>query len=325
MIGLDLDSESRMTHALQIDNVRFTYPARRGQAARTAVDGISLSLAPGESLALLGPNGSGKSTLMRLITGMHPPDAGAITVFGATSIADRRARLGVVFQRPGLDPHLTVDENLRAQAAIVGLSSAERARRIEEELGADDLVGRRGDLVKNLSTGLARRVDLCRALLHEPPLLLLDEPTAGLDPVARESFIRRLERKQRDDGVSLFMSTHLTDEADRCDRVVLMHRGRIVAEGKPAALRAELGRRLITVLDAGDDPPTLDGVDWQRRSGTWQAPLARETDAPAIARALAEREVSFSITPPTLADVFEVKTGEALEPNANPAETADAH
>lgn len=324
MIGLDLASESRMSHALQIDDVRFTYPARRGQSARTAVDGVTLSLAPGESLALLGPNGCGKSTLMRLITGMHPPDAGTITVFGASSVADHRARLGVVFQRPGLDPHLTVDENLRAQAAIVGLSSADRARRIDEELASDDLTNRRGDLVKNLSTGLARRVDLCRALLHEPPLLLLDEPTAGLDPVAREAFMRRLERKQREDGVSLFMSTHLTDEADRCDRVVLMHRGRIVAEGKPATLRAELGRRLITVLDAGDEPPKLDHIDWQRRSGTWQAPLARESDAASIAQALAEQEVSFSIAPPTLADVFEAKTGEALQPVTEPAETADA-
>lgn len=311
-----------MSIALQIEHLRFAYPARRGRTPRAAVDGVSLSLDTGRSLALLGPNGSGKSTLMRLITGFHRPDEGSIRVFGETAIAARRARLGVVFQRPGLDPHLTVEENLRAQAAIAGIRSADRARRIDEVLRNEELVARRHDLVKNLSGGLARRVDLGRAMLHRPPLLLLDEPTVGLDPVARESFLRLLEQMRRAEGLSLFMSTHLIDEADRCDHVVLMHEGRIIAEGAPATLRAELGQRLVTVLDSPHEQPPLDGVEWNRRNGMWQAPLRDERDAARLAQSLAERGVSFSIAPPTLADVFAAKTGRALEIDVTDKEVA---
>lgn len=298
--------------ALLVEHVRFAYAARRKRASHQALDGVSFTLAPGDAIALLGPNGSGKSTLMRIIAGLLHADAGRIAVFDKEHVHHRRERIGVVFQQPALDPHLTVLENLRAQAALYGLPRREAMQRIDAALQADQLMDRRHAFVKTLSLGLARRVDLCRALLHQPALLLLDEPTVGLDPAARAAFLDRLETRRREHGLSLLMSTHLIDEADRCDHVILLHHGRIVAEDAPAVLRRQLRMRLVTVLDEVV-PGSLNNLAWTRRNGVWRAALPDEGDAGTIARTLAEQGASFSIAPPTLADVFEARTGSRLE------------
>lgn len=302
-----------MTTALTIDNLHFSYPASRGRPRREAVCGVSVSLPAGGSIALLGPNGCGKSTLMRLITGLQVPDSGAVHVFGQSDHIAQRTLLGVVFQKPGLDPHLTVAENLKAQAAIMGVSRQDASERIVQELQRDDLLQRKDDLVKTLSIGLARRVDLCRALLHRPQLLLLDEPTVGLDPMARATFLQRLESEQENNGVAILMSTHLIDEADRCDLVLLMHNGRIVAQGPPATLRSEVGERMVTLHDALDEPPVLNGVSWHRHSGFWQSPAGSTESAAHVAQVCLENGWSFSVSPPTLADVFAIRTGASLE------------
>lgn len=307
--------------ALEVGGVRFTYPARRGQKAREALKGVSVSVPPGQRIALLGPNGSGKSTLMKIICGMLPPDSGTFRVFGQTSLDEIRRSLGVVFQSEGLDPHMTVYENLRDQASLYGLSRRDARDIIEEELEKAGLADRRGSLVKTLSKGLARRVDLCRALLHKPRLILLDEPTVGLDPLARERFLDTLETRWRKENLTILMSTHLIDEADRLDRVVFLHQGEIVADDPPAKLRQQLGRQRMTVLDGQWTPPASESEKWQQCGVGWWRPLGDDRDeAASLASELALSGVPCTIAPPTLADVFEKLTGEIFNSETKPSE-----
>lgn len=297
---------------LDLADLRFSYPAARGRTAHEALKGISIRVNQGESVALLGPNGSGKSTLMRLICGLMRPASGRLAVDGLTDPAAFRARLSVVFQTSALDPHLTVEENLRCQAGLYGLRGAAAGARIEEELERAALADRRTTLVKALSGGLKRRADLARALLHRPRLLLLDEPTVGLDPAARQSFLNAIEARRRDEGMTLLMSTHLIDEADRCDRAVFIHEGRIVADGPPSELRRSLGGVFVTVHSA--EQPAIDvGSPWRRIGSHWSAAVDDDDGGAATAAALASAHVAFTLAPPTLADVFASLTGAALD------------
>jgi ABC-2 type transport system ATP-binding protein len=298
--------------ALLLKNLTFTYPARRRQPGREALRGVSLDIPAGQSVALLGPNGSGKSTLIRIITGMLVPGAGEAQLFDRPPAAARDL-LGVAFQNPGLDRHMTVWENLRDSAALFGVNAAEARARCEPLLRDLRLDDRRDALVKTLSGGLARRVDLCRALLAQPRLLILDEPTTGLDPVARREFLEQIEARRQQSEITLLMSTHLIDEADRMDRVLMMHEGRIVADGAPADLRRALGVRRVSVLDAAWSPPATDTSKWTRVPGGWARDLANEHEATDIATMLARSAAPFSIAPPTLADAFERLTGASLE------------
>lgn len=303
--------------ALRVSGVSLTYPAKRRQAARTALDNVSLAIDPGQSVAMLGPNGSGKSTLLRIICGLLPNDGGSVAVFDMDNPAARRGMLGVVFQSDSLDPHLTVRENLRDQAALYGIAPHEARQRIDASLEAAGLADRRDDLVKTLSLGLARRVDLCRALLHQPRLLLLDEPTVGLDPAAREAFLALIDDKRESENLTVLMSTHLMDEADRQDRVVLLHEGKLVADDTPADLRSNLGQMLLTVHDSAWLPQEFAHPleSWRRASGVWTLQLGDDVEqVRAIAAELAGAGVAYSIAPPTLADVFEHFTGTKLSP-----------
>ena len=304
------------TDGLAIRGLVFSYPGARRRAARQVLHGIDLEIAPGQTVALLGPNGSGKSTLIKIICSILPLDDGSVEIFGASRPADVRPLVSVVFQSDGLDPHLSVYENLRDQASLYGLSRQEAQARITQQLDQAGLTDRRRDLVKTLSRGLARRVDLARAMLHRPKLLLLDEPTVGLDPVAREAFLRMLEREQDADLERIvLLSTHLVDEADRCDRVLLMHEGRIVADGPPTTLREALGERRVTILGSeSQSAPTIGDMPWERTAGGWSAPLDHDADrVAAIVTQIANSGLSFTIAPPTLADVFEHHTGAQLD------------
>jgi ABC-2 type transport system ATP-binding protein len=300
--------------ALELSNVRYTYPARGRREPERALRGVCLAISAGETVALLGPNGSGKSTLIRIICGLQRADEGSVLIAGAADLAAARRRLGVVFQTPSLDPDLTVLENLRNQAVLYDLPRNERRARIEEEMEAAEISDRADARVRTLSGGLQRRADLCRALLHRPPVVLLDEPTVGLDPAARASFLQRLHDRQRRDGLTILFSTHLTDEAERMDRVVLMHEGSIVADDAPAALRRTVGERRIVVHDPAWRPPA--DQSWQRGvDQTWRLALDGRTDSITdIVTDLARSAVPFSVVPPTLADVFETLTGGRLEP-----------
>jgi ABC-2 type transport system ATP-binding protein len=306
--------------AIEVEGVSFTYPARRHQPSCRALDDVSLRVPRGEMVALLGPNGSGKSTLMRIISALLAPHAGRVAILGESQPASIRSHIGVVFQAAALDRHLTVMENLRDQAALFGMRGPSARQRIARELNDAGLADRAGSLVKSLSGGLTRRADLIRALLHDPAVLLLDEPTVSLDPAAREQFLRTVEERRAAQSMTVLISTHLIDEADRCDRVVLMHHGRVVADDAPQALRRQLGSMRVTIAPqlgaGGGEPPRIEGVRWSRSGsggGGWSASLDGDsTLAPRVAALLADAGIAFSIAPPTLADLFEQLTGSRL-------------
>jgi lipooligosaccharide transport system ATP-binding protein len=229
----------------------------------TAVDGIDFDVAPGESFGFLGPNGAGKTSAMRMIGCVSPMSAGTLTVLGMDPIADGpriRARLGVVPQQDTLDTELTVRENLTLYGRYFGLSRAECSRRADELLDFAQLTERAGDQVEHMSGGMKRRLTIARSLINEPELLLLDEPTTGLDPQARHLLWDRLYRlKQR--GVTLVLTTHYMDEAEQlCDRLVVMDKAKIVAEGSPRELISRYSTREVTELRfAPGIQETLDG------------------------------------------------------------------
>jgi ABC-2 type transport system ATP-binding protein len=222
--------------------------------ARAALAGVSFAAGEGQIFGLLGPNGSGKSTLFRILSTMMAPSAGRATIAGfdvASQSADVRRHIGVVFQSQSLDKKLTVEENLRSQGHLYGLSGAvlrDRAVNAMQRLG---LIDRRDDLVDTLSGGLRRRVEIAKALLHKPEVLLMDEPSSGLDPGARRELWQYIDELRAAQRVAVLLTTHILDEADRCDRLLLLHQGRVVALGTPAELKARIGGDVV-VLETSD-------------------------------------------------------------------------
>jgi lipooligosaccharide transport system ATP-binding protein len=217
----------------------------------TAVAGIDVDVAPGESFGFLGPNGAGKSSTMRMIGAVSPPTAGELRILGLDPVVDGpriRARLGVVPQTDNLDLELTVQENLHVYGRYFGLPRTTIRERAAELLDFVQLADRAGDKVEPLSGGMKRRLTIARALINEPEVVLLDEPTTGLDPQARHVLWERLYRlKQR--GVTLVLTTHYMDEAEQlCDRLVVMDHGRIAAEGSPAELIRRYSTREVCEL-----------------------------------------------------------------------------
>ncbi len=222
----------------------------------TAVDAIDVQVHAGESFGFLGPNGAGKSSTMRMIAAVSPVTSGTLRIFGldpATRGPDIRSALGVVPQRDTLDEELTVEENLWIYGRYFGLSRAECRRRATELLEFAQLTERAGDRVEPLSGGMKRRLTIARSLINEPRILLLDEPTTGLDPQARHVLWDRLFRLKRQ-GVTLVVTTHYMDEAEQlCDRLVVMDHGRIVAEGSPRALIEQHATREVLELRFADE------------------------------------------------------------------------
>ncbi|MGC4758249.1 ABC transporter ATP-binding protein [Micromonospora trifolii] len=217
----------------------------------TAVDGIDVEVRPGEAFGFLGPNGAGKSSTMRMIGCISPPSGGELRILDMDPVADGpaiRARLGVCPQLDNLDPELTVRENLTVYARYFGISRRAARERAAELLDFVQLTERADSTVEPLSGGMKRRLTIARALVNDPEIVLLDEPTTGLDPQARHLVWERLFRlKQR--GVTLVLTTHYMDEAEQlCDRLVVMDGGRIVAEGSPRALIAQHSTREVVEL-----------------------------------------------------------------------------
>jgi lipooligosaccharide transport system ATP-binding protein len=216
-----------------------------------AVDAIDFDVAPGESFGFLGPNGAGKTSTMRMIGCVSPMSGGTLTVLDRDPDRDGpeiRARIGVVPQQDTLDNELSVRENLLIYGRYFGMSRAECARRADELLDFAQLTERSGDQVEHLSGGMKRRLTIARALINEPSLLLLDEPTTGLDPQARHLLWDRLYRLKQQ-GVTLVLTTHYMDEAEQlCDRLVVMDKAKIVAEGSPRQLIEEYSTREVTEL-----------------------------------------------------------------------------
>src|SRR5450432_11503 len=224
--------------ALLLDKVVKTYGAIR------AVDGVSLRANAGEFIALLGPNGAGKSTLFQLLSGLFTADSGRIEVMGHDMSHDpvpALAGLGIVFQQPTLDLELSVTANLLFHAGLHGMPRATALRRIDEELAQLGLKERAHDKTAKLSGGNRRRVELARALLHEPRVLLMDEPTVGLDPASRGDLLKQLLAMRRERQVAILWATHLCDEVSDADRVIVLHRGKVLTDTTPAKLIATSG------------------------------------------------------------------------------------
>src|SRR6187431_155776 len=291
-------------------------------AGLTAVDHVDFDVAPGESFGFLGPNGAGKTTTMRMIGCVSPVTEGTLTVVGLDPEHDGsriRALLGVVPQRDTLDEELTVRENLVIYGRYFGLDRVEVARRADELLDFAQLSERANDQVEPLSGGMKRRLTIARSLINDPTLLLLDEPTTGLDPQARHLLWDRLYRlKQR--GVTLVLTTHYMDEAEQlCDRLVVMDKAKIVAEGSPRQLIDRYSTREVTELrfPAGVQE-TLDGqldglAERIERLADWV--LLYADDGEAVAVAAHERGLqpeTVLVRRSTLEDVFLRLTGRSL-------------
>ncbi|HEY2228687.1 MAG TPA: ABC transporter ATP-binding protein [Xanthobacteraceae bacterium] len=228
--------------ALLLDDVVKTYGPIR------AVDGVSFKAQAGEFIALLGPNGAGKSTLFQLLSGLFTADSGRIEVMGHDMSRDpvpALAGLGIVFQQPTLDLELSVTANLLFHAGLHGMPRATALRRIAQELAQVGLTERAHDKTAQLSGGNRRRVELARALLHEPRLLLMDEPTVGLDPASRVDLLKQLLILRRERQVAILWATHLCDEVPDADRVIVLHRGKVLTDTTPARLIATSGAASI--------------------------------------------------------------------------------
>ena len=228
--------------ALLLDSVVKTYGAIR------AVDGVSLKASAGEFIALLGPNGAGKSTLFQLLSGLFVPDSGRIAIMGHDMRRDpvpALALLGIVFQQPTLDLELTVTGNLLFHAGLHGIPRAVAKPRIESELARLGLAERAHDKAGQLSGGNRRRVELARALLHEPRVLLMDEATVGLDPASRSDLLKLILSLRTERSVAVLWATHLCDEVTNADRVVVLHRGKVLADTTPKQLVAQAGAATI--------------------------------------------------------------------------------
>ena len=204
-----------------------------------ALDSVDITIQPGEFVALLGPNGAGKTTLFQLLTGLFVPDAGAISIDGIDirkNAVPALAGIGVVFQQPTLDLDLSVIDNLRFHASLHGISGDNAKKRIDEELEKLKLLDRGKDRTRSLSGGQRRRIELARALLHQPKFLLMDEPTVGLDPSSRRNLLSHVLELKQERKMAILWASHLVDEAEQADRVIILHKGRICASGTPEEL-----------------------------------------------------------------------------------------
>jgi ABC-2 type transport system ATP-binding protein len=288
---------------------------------RTALNGVSFSVAREEIFGLLGPNGGGKTTLFRVLSTLLRPTSGAGRIFGhdvVTEPAEVRRHLGVVFQHPSLDPKLTVIENVVQHGHLYGCwgrTARSRANQLLERFGLAD---RTRDRVETLSGGLKRRVELAKALLPRPTLLLLDEPSTGLDPGARRQLTHYLETLRREERITILLTTHILDEAERCDRLGILDRGRLVALDTPDALRARLGGDVVAIQ--ARDPEGLGaaiarklGIEPQLVDGSLRAQCPQGHEfARKVMEAFPDAVTAVSFGKPTLEDVFISLTGRRL-------------
>ena len=222
---------------------------------RRALDSLSFAVQPAEIFGLLGPNGSGKTTLFRILSTLMVPSGGSARICGFDVARDAnrvRQQIGIVFQARSVDIKLTVAENLMHQGHLYGLRGATLKRRIDQVLGRVLLNDRANDPVETLSGGMQRRVELAKGLIHSPSILLLDEPSTGLDPGARRDLWQYLRTLRDEEGVSVLVTTHLMEEAEHCDRLAILNAGKLVALGSPAELKAAIGGDVVLLEASGD-------------------------------------------------------------------------
>jgi ABC-2 type transport system ATP-binding protein len=303
---------------IQVESLSLTYS--HGSGAR-ALRNVSFSVQAGEIFGLLGPNGSGKTSLFRILTSLLLPPSGSVKVFGKElalypQIVRRSA--GVVFQSQSLDRKLTVNENLRHQGHLYGLSGAVLRQRIQEVLERFRLADRCSDIVETLSGGMKRRLELAKALLHRPRLLLLDEPSSGLDPAARREFWHCLATLNEQDGTTILVTTHFMDEAERCDRIAILNEGTLVALDSPEALKRQVGGDVIVLQT--EEPQRLSQSIAQKfgrpvtaldNTVRIESPRGHELIAELV-EAFPGMVDAVTFSKPTLEDVFIHQTGRAF-------------
>jgi ABC-2 type transport system ATP-binding protein len=286
-----------------------------------ALRDVSLTIDRGEMFGLLGPNGGGKSTLFRILATLQRPSGGQASIFGHDVVQapeQVRRHIGVVFQHPSLDAKLTVRENLAYHGALYGMARTDIRRRSEELLARFHLTERAADRVEHLSGGLARRTELAKGLLPGPAVVLLDEPSVGLDPGARRDLTELLRALASHDGVTVLLTTHHLEEAERCDRVAIVDEGRVIALDTPQALRARVGGDVITIR--GVDLERLGqrirerfGLEPMHVDGTVRLEHARGHElVGSLVDAFPDDVQAITFGRPTLEDVFVRLTGHGL-------------
>lgn len=305
-----------MADAIRVEHLSYAYDEH------PALIEVGLGVDRGEIYGLLGPNGGGKTTLFRILSTHLRPQSGTVRVLGHDVVeqADEvRKRCGVVFQRPALDPKLRVAENLRHHGWLYGLWGRDLESRIDELLTTFRLEDRGRDLVETLSGGLQRRVELAKSMIHSPDLLIFDEPSTGLDPGVRLAFWRDLERLRAEYGVTVVLTTHFLEEAERCDRIGLMSNGRLVAEGVPADLRKRVGKDVVSIR--ARDPESLQsaltaatGLEARVVEGVIRISSSEGADHVAeVYKRFSGQIESLTVGRPTLEDVFISETGRTFD------------
>jgi ABC-2 type transport system ATP-binding protein len=319
---------------------RSTQPAvisvqdlRHAYGERKALDGVSFDVYPAEIFGLLGPNGSGKTTMFRILSTLMLPAGGRAVIMGfdaAKQPGQLRKQIGVVFQAPSIDVKLTAAENLRHVGHLYGLSGQDLTGRITETLSRVGLLDRANEAAETFSGGMQRRLELAKGLLHRPAVLLLDEPTTGLDPGARRDLWQYLSILREEQRVTVIVTTHLMEEAERCDRLAILSEGHLVALGTPMDLKHEIGGDVI--LFEAKDPESLArrisarfGLDAAVIDG--KVRLEREqghrfvTD---VVEAFPGEIESLTVAKPTLEDVFIRRTGHRFWTEEQAANAAEA-
>jgi ABC-2 type transport system ATP-binding protein len=298
---------------VDVQDLRYAY------GDRVALDGVSLSVNPGEIFALLGPNGSGKTTLFRILSTLVPSPPGKVRVAGHDPASERdevRRNIGVVFQSPSLDKQLTAEENLVHQGHLYGLRGEELGRRVAAALEAVGLSDRAGDRADRLSGGMRRRVEIAKGMLHHPRVLLMDEPSTGLDPAARLDLWNHLRRISGEGGVTVLLTTHILEEAEGASRVAILAGGRLLACDTPGALKERIGGDVITVSTRDPEAVRMAlrerlGVDAEVVDGTVRLERPRGHEfIPQLIEAAPGLVDSVSVGKPTLQDVFIRLTGQ---------------
>lgn len=304
------------TPAIELVDVSYNYGERR------ALDAVSFAIAEREMFALLGPNGGGKTTLFKLLSTLAPLQSGDARILGIDlhheTLALRR-QIGVVFQHPSVDGKLTVGENLAHHGRLYGISGPRLRERVRTMLARLGLGTRADDLVETLSGGLRRRVELAKALLHQPQLLILDEPSTGLDPTARREFLNYLADLKQRDGITIVLTTHHMEEAEGCDRIGLLDQGRLVALAPPAELKSRVGGDIV-VIHAANPEVLQQKIEQRMRIKTTLVDRMLRVERPRgheflrdVVEAFGVEIDSVTFGKPTLEDVFVHLTGRRFE------------
>jgi ABC-2 type transport system ATP-binding protein len=293
----------------------------RDYGSTRALDALDLAVRRGTIVGLLGPNGAGKTTTMLLLATLLRPSRGSARIFGHDIERERirvRQRLGLVFQEPSIDGLLTVRENLTFAARLAGLGGRSGHRAVNRVLEATGLSNRSAQPARTLSTGWRRLTDLARALLHQPDLLILDEPTVGLDPEHRDRAWRLLDSDCRERGTTILFSTHYLTEAERCDDVVLLANGRVVGTGTPASLMATIGDEVLEI-EGPDAPQVLAALEEAvtvrlaiQTARGYRVGVSGSRDTLAKLATPAAGLVHFTVRRPTLDDVYFARTQNAV-------------